>query len=217
MGRTLRSPDNKFVLRLDTYGGAPHPRLTVVNDAAGDTLAVVKDACCPRFSPDSRMLAILRWNVADSNQVLSLLRLGDKSTPRVILPGTSVVDYEWSPDSRLLAAHAHPRTSASVTLYVVQAESWIVNPIDSIAIALDYEFAWSPTSEWLAALRPVGETGEEESDSELLLHNSSTGKTFGVSYETLFGIVRPRWVADSVVVCPTASFDQDIEVIIGAP
>lgn len=182
----------------------------------------LKNASTPRWSPDGRALAFLsdradaESEAGNSNQIY-LLRDGEKKAVRLTSVPGGVEQYEWSPDSKVIAFTARDQPTVEELARkaagydalalperdVKYSRLWVVNLSDEKATQVTKqnfeirEMAWSPAGDEFALIvAPSSRSGESENLS-LVVVNRSTGEVARVlsnNVSSVTGIL--RWSPD---------------------
>jgi len=140
---------------------------TVPVDGSEPPRLLISNAGSPRWSPDGRTLALL--SDRENSTQIYLQHDGEKSVRLTDVPG-GVEDYEWSPDSKMIAFVARDQATPEEQARRVAGDDaivrperdlkytrlWVVNLSDGKATQVTkqnfeiVEFAWSPAGDELA-------------------------------------------------------------------
>jgi hypothetical protein len=215
---TVMSPDSLFGFHFAADRGHS-PGLILFSAPLLDTVAVVTPVSCPKFSPTSEHLAMLRRDPSDdSNRVLSMIAYPFRDEVQPLLKGTSTVHYRWSPQGALIAASAHPRTETQVSVWIVSVDDASRTLVTSNDDLLDYDFTWSPSGRWLAVVGPSDSAKTPESDvakATLHLFDVTTGTRYTPASSFVCLVEPPIWTSENSVACPDAVSDEYFEIQIG--
>jgi dipeptidyl aminopeptidase/acylaminoacyl peptidase len=207
-----RAPRTSNIWIVPTDGSEP-PRPWIPN---------LKNATSPRWSPDGRWLAFLSdrgesvSNDPDTTVQIHLLRSDAAKAERLTSVPGGVEDFEWSPDSSMIAfvareqptAKEQERQSAGDDAIEVDrnfkySKLWIANLSDRKAAQVtkqDFEInelAWSPRGDEIALVIARTQKPEDSLLLSLVVVNRSTGevvRTLSTNVAPISGLL--RWSPD---------------------
>jgi len=149
------------------------------------------NAGSPRWSPDGKTLAFLSDHARAGVQIY-LLSAGEANAVQLTSAPGGVEDFEWSPDSKMIAfvARGQPtrdeqekRTDAiEVDHDLRYSRLWISNVSDRKAMQVTkqdfeiYELAWAPKSDELALVVAPTPKPEDSLNLSLIVVNRATGE-----------------------------------------
>lgn len=173
-----------------------HPRVFIENSATGSSRALLDQwACLPLWSPDGKWIAC---SVYGSPQRPYNLGLVEMASEKLLLPELhgGLGEFKWSPDSRRLALEVNDPMGGFTVLGFFSLATRAFQPVDTLTLFADYDFAWSPDSRTIAVSKPTFTDPNNEGEvtrSDLWLMSVS-----GTRYRLVQGkgylAAMPRWV-----------------------
>lgn len=143
--RPAWSPDGRWIAHLSDRTG--ESEVYVTSHDGAETMQLTTDGYCqrysPRWSPDSKMLAL-----SDKNNDLWLVDVEQRDIQKIDSSGEgSINDYTWSPDSRWIAYSKRIENELrSIFVYSVEENtSRLVTP----SMATDYDPSFDPEGNYL--------------------------------------------------------------------
>jgi dipeptidyl aminopeptidase/acylaminoacyl peptidase len=228
------SPDGKQVAFVITEPAASNTQPRVSNiwampvdgsESPRPLIPGLANAGSPRWSPDGKTLAFL-------NNQIYLLRAGEaNAVPLTFVPG-GVEDFEWSPDSKMIAFVARDQPAQKTAGYdaievdrqLEYSRLWISSVSDRKAVQVTkqdfeiYELAWSPKGDELALVVAPTPKTEDSLNLSLVVVNRSTGEVARTlnKFVNLTGAL--RWSPDGRLISfyegpPTKEYASWVSVV----
>jgi dipeptidyl aminopeptidase/acylaminoacyl peptidase len=203
----------------------------------------LKNATSPRWSPDGQWLAFLSdrgessVDGPDATIQIHLLRSAGVKAERLTSVSGGVEDFEWSPDSKIIAFIARDQSTAREQEQLSAGDDavelgsdfkysrlWVTNLLDRKATQVTKqnfeinELAWSPTGDEIALVVARTQKPEDSLLLSLVIINPSTGevaRTLSTNVELTGGL---RWSPDGRWITflegpPTKDFSSWVSVV----
>lgn len=185
------SPDGKQIAFVITEPAASNtqPRASNVwtmlvdgREAPRLLLPGLSNAGSPRWSPDGKTLAFL-----SARAQIYLLGAGEANAVQLTSVAGGVEDFEWSPDSKMIAFVARDQPTRDEQQIEVDhdlkySRLWISSVSDRKAVQITkqdfeiYELAWSPKGDELALVVAPSPKPEDSLNLSLIVVNRATGE-----------------------------------------
>jgi len=198
-------PDSMLLVSRTTNGFFPRVYLENLRSGAKECLEPQGWSELPAWAPDGSRFAYVNQDTVTNTERLVVMARATRS--RAAFEGLAhVVDFWWSPDSRMVALYGQDLATRAPALYIfwpLLQKSWHV---DNLNLFLDYDASWSPDSRLLAFSRPTNVSPTEEI-LESDLHFADVRRHLVCTPRITRSLVEldPRWVGPRAVRCLVAS------------
>lgn len=172
----------------------------------------IENACLPQWSPNEKYLTCSIWTTERRMGTLSVF---DVDARRVIVDArlASGANSKWSPDSRMVVAEgvSYDGTGA-ILLYRMTVPEGKIAVIDTLDVATDYEFSWSPDSRWIAFSRPTRMIHEGDATaSDLWIADAQLGDAWPVRISPDRVQSDPLWISNQLIQVREVVSDEEYE------